>query len=103
MGLPTPSPRSVAGLLINEGIFGGSQSEPSPDDVARLRRRFDEAMAALHACDRAHRLSMGRRPAALIYRLVCVDEDARDWPDDDIGNLRVGLNALAGVFRLKAA
>ena len=39
----------------------------------------------------------------LIYRLVCVDEDARGWPDDDIGNLRVGLNALAGVFRLKAA
>ena len=103
MGLPTPSPRSVAGLLINEGIFGGSGSEPSPDDVARLRRRFDDAMAALDACDRVHRLSMGRRPAALIYRLVCVDEDARDWPDDDIGNLRVGLNALAGVFRLKVA
>jgi len=93
----------VAGLLINEGIFGGSDYEPSADDVARLRRRFDEAMAALDACDRAHRLSMGRRPAALIYRLVCVDEDARDWPDDDIGNLRLGLNALAGVFRLRAA
>ena len=60
-------------------------------------------MAALDACDRAHRLSMGRRPAALIYRLVCVDEEAIGWPAEDIGNLRVGLNALAGVFRLKAA
>ena len=26
-GLPSPSPRSVAGLLINEGIFGASSSE----------------------------------------------------------------------------
>jgi hypothetical protein len=103
MGLPTPSRRSAAGRLINEGEFGGSESEPSPKDVARLRRRFDDAMAVLDACDRAHRLSMGRRPAALIYRLVCVDEDAGDWLDDDIGNLRVGLNALAGVFRLKVS
>ncbi|OYY00910.1 MAG: hypothetical protein B7Y80_03055 [Hyphomicrobium sp. 32-62-53] len=100
MGLPTPSPRSVAGLLINEGIFGGSEVIPSPDDVARLRKRFDEAADALDACDRDHRLCEGRRPAALIYRIVCVDEDARDWPDEDIGNLRVALNALGRVFGL---
>ncbi len=103
MGLPTPSPRSVAGLLINEGIFGGSDYVPSPDDVARMRRRFEDAMAALDACDREHRLSMGRRPALLIYRVVCVDEDGGHWPDEDIGNLRAALNALVKVFRLKVA
>ena len=100
MGLPTPSPRSVAGLLINEGIFGGSEVIPSPDDVARLRKRFDEAADALDACDRDHRLCEGRRPAALIYRIVCVDEDARNWPVEDVGNLRVALNALGRVFGL---
>jgi len=100
MGLPTPSPRSVAGLLINEGIFGGSEVIPSPDDVARLRKRFDEAADALDACDRDHRLCEGRRPALLIYQIVCVDEDARNWPVEDVGNLRVALNALGRVFGL---
>ncbi|SDB57654.1 hypothetical protein SAMN02982931_04596 [Bauldia litoralis] len=101
MGLPMPSPRSVAGILINEGIFGGSPGEPGLDVIERLRRRFDDATDALDQCDREHRLSPGRRPTLLVYRVLCVDEDTRRWPDEDIGNLRVALNALVRVFRLE--
>jgi len=73
MGLPVPSPRSVAGILINEGIFGGSPGEPEIDVIERLRRRFDNATDALDRCDREHRLSPGRRPTLLVYRVVWVD------------------------------
>ena len=100
MGLPTPSPRSVAALLINEGIFGSSPSEPVLDVIEKLKRRFKDATDALDQCDRDHRFAPGRRPTMLVYRLVCVDEDTRLWTDDDFGNLRVALNALARVFRL---
>jgi hypothetical protein len=43
VGLPSPSPRSVAGLLINEGIFGASPSEPVLEVIEKLKRRFGEA------------------------------------------------------------
>ena len=100
MGLPSPSPRSVAGLLINEGIFGASPGEPVPEVIERLKRRFNAATDTLDACDREQRMSIGRRPTLLIYRVVCADEDAMHWPEEDIGNLRVALNALARLFRL---
>ena len=101
VGLPTPSPRSVAGLLINEGIFGASPSEPVLDAIENVKRRFAEATNALDACDREHRMSSGRRPTLLAYRVICTDEDAQHWPDEDIGNLRLALNALIRVFRLR--
>ena len=47
LGLPMPNPRSVAGLLINEGMFGGSADEPDQEAINRLRRRFDDATNAL--------------------------------------------------------
>jgi hypothetical protein len=52
-------------------------------------------------CDRDHRFSSGRRPALLVYRVICVDEDTTLWPAEDLGNLRVALNALVRVFRLE--
>ncbi|MFN4140273.1 hypothetical protein [Aestuariivirga sp.] len=100
LGLPAPSPRSIAGLLINEGIFGGSVGEPDGSVVQRLRRRFNDATGALDACDRDHRMSLGRRPTLLVYRVICTDEDAMRWQKEDIGNLRVALNALVRLFRL---
>ena len=100
VGLPSPSPRSVAGLLINEGIFGASPSEPVLEVIDKLKRRFAAATFALDACDRDHRMSTGRRPTLLVYRVICSDEDAMHWPEEDIGNLRVALNALVRVFRL---
>ncbi len=42
----------------------------------------------------------GGRPTLLIYRVVCTDEEAMHWTAEDIGNLRVALNALVRVFRL---
>jgi hypothetical protein len=99
-GLPSPSPRSIAGLLVNEGIFGVSPSEPVLEVIDKLKRRFKSATDALDACDREHRMSQGRRPTLLVYRIICTDEDAMNWPEEDIGNLRVALNALVRLFRL---
>ena len=99
-GLPSPSPRSVAGLLINEGIFGSSPSEPVLEVIEKLKRRFNAATDALDACDREQRMSRGRRPTLLVYRLICTDEDAIRWSEEDMGNLRVALNALVRLFRM---
>jgi hypothetical protein len=101
IGLPMPSPTSVSGLLINEGIFGANLSEPGLEVIEKLKRRFAEATAALDACDREQRMSSGRRPTLLVHRVICTDEDALHWPEEDIGNLRVALNALVRVFRLR--
>ena len=101
VGLPMPSPSSVAGLLINEGIFGASPSEPVLEAIDKLKRRFEEATDALDICDREQRMSRGRRPTLLVHRVICTDEDAMHWPEEDIGNLRVALNALVRVFRLR--
>ncbi len=100
VGLPSPSPRSVAGLLINEGIFGASPSEPVLDVLEKLKRRFNDANNVLDACDREQRMSAGRRPTLLVYRVICSDEDAMHWREEDIGNLRMALNALVRLFRL---
>jgi hypothetical protein len=100
VGLPSPSPRSMAGLLINEGVVGASPSEPVLDVLEKLKRRFNDATNVLDACDREHRMSRGRRPTLLVYRVICTDEDAMHWPEEDIGNLRVALNALVRLFRL---
>lgn len=100
MGLPIPSPSSVAGILINEGIFGSSPSEPVLEEIERLKRRFEDATHVLDQCDREQRFAGARRPTLLMYRVVCTDEDAGQWPGDDIGNLRIALNALVRVFRL---
>jgi hypothetical protein len=32
--------------------------------------------------------------------VICVDEDTTLWLEEDLGNLRVALNALVRVFRL---
>ena len=98
MGLPSPSPRSVAGLLINEGIFGASPSEPVLEVIEKVKRRFAETTSVLDACDREQRMTAGKRPTLLVYRVICTDEDAVHWPEEDIGNLRVALNALVRVF-----
>jgi hypothetical protein len=100
MGLPVPSPRSVAGILINEGIFGSSPSEPVLNVIEKVRERFQQATDALDGCDREHRLSVGMRPTLLIYRVICADEDTTNWREEDLGNLRVALNALVRVFKL---
>ena len=100
MGMPSPSPRTVAGLLINEGIFGASPSEPVLEVIEKVKRRFADATSVLNACDREQRMSAGKRPTLLVYRVICTDQDAMGWPEEDLGNLRVALNALVRLFRL---
>ena len=62
LGLPMPNPRSVAGLLINEGIFGGSAGRAGPGGDR-------EAAAPLQRCNerarpvRSRAPALGRRPA----------------------------------------
>ena len=52
------------------------------------------------ACGGHSRVSPGSRPTLLVYRVICTDQEALHWGEDDIGNLRVALNALVRVFRL---
>ena len=99
-GLWSLNPRSVAGLLLNECIFCASPRELLLEVIEKLKRRFRAATNALDACDREYRMSPGSRPTLLVYRVICSDEDAMHWPAEDIGNLRVALNALVRVFRM---
>ena len=46
-------------------------------------------------------MSQGRRPTLLVYRVICTDEEAMHWPEEDMGNLRVAFNALVRLFRLQ--
>ena len=34
------------------------------------------------------------------YRVICTDQEAMKWPEEDLGNFRVALNALVRLFRL---
>ena len=45
-------------------------------------------------------MSAGKRPTLLVYRIGCTDQDALHWAEEDLGNLRVALNALVRLFRL---
>lgn len=85
---------------MTEDIFSLSPSEPVLDVIEKLKRRFNDATNALDACDREHRMSAGKRPTLLVYRVICTDHDAMHFPEEDIGNLRVALNALVRLFRL---
>jgi hypothetical protein len=68
--------------------------------IEKVKRRFADATDVLDGCDREHRLSPGSRPTLLVYRVICTDQDAMRWSEEDLGNLRVALNALVRLFRL---
>jgi hypothetical protein len=59
-----------------------------------------DATNVLDASDREQRMSAGKRPTLLVYRVICTDQEAMKWPEEDLGNLRVALNALVRLFRL---
>ena len=93
--------------MLNESKIHNSKStisrpsEPVLEVIEKVKRRYSDATAALDDCDREHRLSPGRRPTFLVYRVICADEDVQHWDTEDIGNLRVALNALVRLFRLR--
>jgi len=100
MGLPAPNPKSVTAIMIAAGLVAGITTTEAPENtIENLRKRFDAATDALDQCDREHRMARGRKPSLLLYRVVCVDEDTTLWPECDLGNLRVALNAFVRIFR----
>ena len=103
MGLPVPNPQSVSMMLLKEGVFGANANENVDEIAEKIRKRFDAATSAINECDREQRLLPGHRPSWLIYHVICRDEDIENAKVDDLGNLRVALNALARNFRLSSA
>lgn len=60
----------------------------------------ENSLSVLRGCDREQRMLAGKRPTLLVYRIICTDQDAMNWQEEDLGNLRVALNALVRLFRL---
>ncbi|OYW88234.1 MAG: hypothetical protein B7Z20_03040 [Sphingobium sp. 32-64-5] len=90
MGLPMDQPRSVTGLLINEGIFGGGSPDHDPALVEKVRRRADHDAPG----------TIGRKPSILVHAVVCHEAEASNWSAADIINLGHGLDALCRLFRI---
>ncbi len=99
-GLPLPSPSSVSGVMASAGIFGGSGGPPDADLIEKVRRHYDEALQVLARCDRDRRAMPGQPPSRLVYRIVCLDEDASDLRDHDRHSLHHGLDELGYLFGL---
>ncbi|WP_417229671.1 hypothetical protein [Brevundimonas sp.] len=99
-GLPLPSPSSVAGLMASAGSFGGSGDPPDIDLIERVRRHYDAALRALKDCDHDRDRFPGQSPSRLVYRIVCLDEDAGQLPQADQVNLQHGLDGLGYLFGL---
>lgn len=100
MGLPMDQPRSVTGLLINEGIFGGSSPDRDPALVEKVRRRAASAILMLRSADNDVLGKVGRRPSQLVHAVVCNEVDASGWSQADTINLGHGLDALCRLFRI---
>lgn len=100
MGLPMDQPRSVTGLLINEGIFGGGTPDPDPELVEKIRRQAAGAALMLRTCDQDAAGKAGRRPSVLVHLLACHDIEALRWSPADFHNLRLGLETLCRFFRI---
>jgi len=97
-GMPLPRPTSVAGLMANAGAFGGCSEPPADDLVDKVRRHYDEALQVLARCDRDRRAMPGQPPSRLVYRIVCLDEDASDLREHDRHSLHHGLDELGYLF-----
>ena len=63
-------------------------------------KKLNQLTSHVQTNEYAQRYSGARRPTLLMYRVVCTDEDAGQSPGDDIGNLRIALNALVPIFML---
>ena len=91
--LENPAPPSVE--LIASGL--SCAAEPDEKMILALRRDYNDAYAALDLVGRDTRTGQG---PLKICRQICVQEmnEAILWPHR-IGDLRIGLNALARVLR----
>jgi hypothetical protein len=101
VGMPMAQPRSVTGLLINEGIFGGGEPEHDPDLVDRVRKEAAAALSVLQEADRDMPAGTRRGPSLLVHALACYDVDAGCWSAADLKWLAQGLDALARLYRIR--
>jgi hypothetical protein len=95
MGLPMPMPRSP-----DTGMVGGGLScagEPDGATILAARRQFADARRALLEAGMAN--GIGSRVNWLVYGIAVENRPAATLNGDDIRNLRVGLRALAKIFR----
>jgi hypothetical protein len=61
---------------------------------------LEHATNVLDACDCEHRMSVWLRPTLLVYRAICSDDNVLYWPEENIGNLRLAMNARVSLFRM---
>ena len=97
-GMPLPSPSSVSGLMASAGIFGGPGDPPADDLIEKVRRHYNAALQVLEGCDRDRERFPGQQPSRLVYRIVCLDEEAGRIPQADRTNLHHGLDELGHLF-----
>lgn len=100
IGLPMSHPRSVTALLVNEGIFGGQGASHDDDLVSKVKRQAAAALLALRGAD-MDAVRGGRLPSALVHAVISDDMDASNWTEAELARLRLGLDALIQLFRVR--
>lgn len=94
-GLPLPFPKSPQLMFIAPGA--SCRRMPSDEEIARTR---DEHRAARQALlDAGMAIGQGCRVNKIIYEVCIENRDLATMNLTDIGNLRIGLNALAKITR----
>lgn len=101
IGLPHGSPRSGS-LLSDSGkpAYSFSRDEATHDAESQQKRsvslksRYDDCFETLAELGR----SVGSRNILPIMRQVCIED--RDPRDREVGDLRLGLNAMAKIFKI---
>jgi hypothetical protein len=95
MGYATGSPKSAGFGLLAAGA--SCLEEPDEQVILAVRREFSDCYRALMDAGRA--IGQGAKVALMTYD-TCLDRRSLDGLSRaDIGNLKVGLNALARLFR----
>ena len=95
MGYAIGVPQSAALEVAASGA--ACREEPDDDQVQRVRKLFTDCHRMLIDAGRA--IAQGVKVALVTYD-ICLDRRAMETlTAQDLGNLKVGLNALARLFR----
>jgi hypothetical protein len=97
MGYASGSPQSARLEVAASGL--ACREEPEEEVILRVRRQFSDCYRVL--MDAGRDIGQGVKVALVTYD-ICVDRRGMEsLTAQDIGNLKVGLNALARLFRGK--
>jgi hypothetical protein len=95
MGYASGTPRS--GPLELTATGPACREEPDTEVILRARRQFADCYRVL--MDAGKDIRQGTRVALVTYD-ICLDRRGMEsLTSTDLGNLKVGLNALARLFR----